>query len=158
MQLLSNRVETWGIISKYRIVTCHSFLCGGVSQCIPFIKRDYNFNFYIFNVRSHRNSADSCILRSGYVYDFTIVSLSFLVTFAINFDKIFWDDRFCPHILTNKRLVWIRVIMKQTLGSFVLHPSLGPWERTLFALGTFMKSIMLRLQSADFLNLLYHQL
>ena len=56
---------------------------------MPFIQRDYHFNFYIFNVWSHRNSADSGILRSGYVYDCMIVSLSFLVTFAINFDKIF---------------------------------------------------------------------
>ena len=54
-----------------------------------------NFNLHIHTDLGH--------LRSVSVHDFKTVSLSFLVTFATNFDAIIWDNFFCSQIIKQAR-------------------------------------------------------
>ena len=95
-----SRLATWGIALNYSIEIWCDFQCGGVSQVIPLMHRGTPLGMKLFRISAGAHTEISKtlgLLRIGSVHDFKTVSFSFLVTFVMNFDAIFWNDSIFSH-------------------------------------------------------------
>ena len=79
------------------IVLYHNFRTWQSICLVPLYALTQSSNYETienFNVHSYKNFVDLVLFRKGSVCDFKTGSLFFLVTFAVNFDTIIWQNPF----------------------------------------------------------------